>query len=165
MTPAAQSVDTQGEEQTRQFGRLVGQALQGGEVVALIGPLGAGKTQLVKGVAWGNGHDDASLVTSPTFTLVNEYPGQLHLYHLDAYRLGGGEELLDLGFAEMVTPESAVLIEWADRATAVLPADRLTIGLQVTSDTARRLSLTAGGPSSQRLLDELTTGDPPLARQ
>ena len=142
-------------EQTRQFGQRVGGSLAGGELIALVGLLGAGKTQFVKGVAAGNGRTDPSQVTSPTFVLINEYRGRLHLYHVDAYRLSGGSELAGLGFDEMVTPASCVVIEWADRVEDVLPEDRLTIRFEVTGETSRRLTIEAGGPSSQRVLDSI----------
>ncbi|MHC4611575.1 MAG: tRNA (adenosine(37)-N6)-threonylcarbamoyltransferase complex ATPase subunit type 1 TsaE, partial [Planctomycetota bacterium] len=78
MKQAAHILDSDSVEQTRRFGQRIGRLLHGGEVIALTGQLGAGKTQLVKGIATGNGHQDASQVTSPTFTLVHEYSGRLY---------------------------------------------------------------------------------------
>ena len=147
-------------EQTFRFARRLGEVLRGGEVIALIGPLGAGKTQFVKGLAAGNGHPDPSGVTSPTFTLVNEYPGRFDLYHLDAYRLRSGDELAALGFDEMTRADSVVVIEWADRVTPALPDDRVTILFESTGDTSRRLTLTVAGPTSRRLLRDATSQTP-----
>jgi tRNA threonylcarbamoyladenosine biosynthesis protein TsaE len=159
VTGSAHVVHTNSVEETRRFGRLIGAALAGGELIALVGPLGAGKTQLVKGLAAGNGEPDASRVTSPTFVLVNEYPGRVCLHHLDAYRLSGGAEFAGLGFEEMISPSSSAVLEWADRVEEVLPADRLTVRFEVTGETSRRLTLDAGGPSSQRLLTAIIGDD------
>ena len=148
-------VQTASVDQTRRFGHRVGAALLGGELIALVGPLGAGKTQFVKGLAAGNGRTDPSRVTSPTFVLINEYRGRVHVYHVDAYRLSGGSELAGLGFDEMVTPTSCVVLEWADRVEDALPEDRLTIRFEVTGETSRRLTVEAGGQSSQRVLDSI----------
>ena len=151
-------VNTDSPEQTRALGERIGSLLVGGEVIALIGPLGAGKTQLVKGIAAGNGQTDPTQVTSPSFVLVKEYPGRRYLYHLDAYRLKGGHDLDALGLDEMIGPDSAVAIEWADRVEDALPEDRLTIHIKPTGDTSRVFVLQAGGPSAQRLARRLAPG-------
>ncbi|MCH7813365.1 MAG: tRNA (adenosine(37)-N6)-threonylcarbamoyltransferase complex ATPase subunit type 1 TsaE [Planctomycetes bacterium] len=140
MNGLTRCIETDSPEATRALGRRLGEALRGGEVIALIGALGAGKTQLVKGIAAGNGGTDPSLVTSPTFTLVNEYTGRVYLYHLDAYRLSSGAELAALGLDEMMRDDAAVVIEWADRALGALPRDRLTIRLEATGAESRRLT-------------------------
>ena len=155
MSAATFSVNTDSPEQTRAFGQRLGSLLTGGEVIALIGPLGAGKTQLVKGIAAGNGRTDPARVTSPTFVLVNEYPGRCYLYHVDAYRLSSGAELDALGLDEMISPESVVVIEWADRVQDALPEDHLVIRIVPTADTSRRMSLEPVGPASTRLLSEV----------
>lgn len=140
-------------EDTLRLGALLGRSLFGGAVVGLVGPLGAGKTQLVKGIAQGNALTDVRMVTSPTFTLINEYPGTLNLYHLDAYRLKGANELLALGFDELIAPDAAVVVEWADRVESVLPADSLWIDLAPTGETRRRMSFRAGGLVARKCLD------------
>ena len=149
-------IETSSAEATRVLGQRLGGLLTGGEVLALIGPLGAGKTQLVKGIAAGLGWEDAGGVTSPTFVLVNEYFGRLHLYHIDAYRLGGGGDLEALGFDEMVAGDSAVVVEWADKVAGVLPEDRLTICMEPTGENSRQLVLNAQGPESRRLIHGLS---------
>ncbi|MHC4089349.1 MAG: tRNA (adenosine(37)-N6)-threonylcarbamoyltransferase complex ATPase subunit type 1 TsaE [Planctomycetota bacterium] len=155
MKQAAHILDSDSVEQTRQFGQRIGRLLHGGEVIALTGQLGAGKTQLVKGIATGNGHQDASQVTSPTFTLVHEYSGRLYLYHVDAYRLGDAAELAGLGLDEMIARRSAVVIEWADRIWQALPADRLDIQFETTGEALRRITLQPTGPSAGRLLKRI----------
>jgi tRNA threonylcarbamoyladenosine biosynthesis protein TsaE len=165
VSAATTDLTTNSPQETRDLGQRLGARLTGGEVIALIGPLGAGKTELVKGLAAGNAQTDPALVTSPTFVLVNEYPGPRHLYHLDAYRLNGGAELEALGFDEMVSPDSVAVIEWADRVEDALPEDRLDITIEPTGDTSRKLTLRASGRLSRRLLREFLAHEPPSAGQ
>ena len=114
---------TNSVEETIELGRRIGSQLKGGEIIALCGPLGAGKTHLVKGVAAGAGAQGAGhKVNSPTFVIVNEYKGRLDIYHIDAYRLKSSRELEMLGFDEFCYPQSAILIEWADKVEPVLSA-------------------------------------------
>jgi tRNA threonylcarbamoyladenosine biosynthesis protein TsaE len=143
-------------EQTLAIGRALGAAMQSGDVLALIGSLGAGKTQLVKGMAAGLGVIDLRKVNSPTFVLVNEYQGRLHLYHIDAYRLSDGSELHALGFDEMCSAsDAAVVIEWADRVEDVLPDNHVRIHLHVTGPDRRELVLEARGEGHGHLLANL----------
>lgn len=102
-------------EQTVELGRRIGRQLRGGEVFALYGPLGSGKTRLIKGIAAGAGAEDLRNVTSPTFVLVNQYEGRFDIYHIDAYRLDSIAEFEMLGFDDFCYPQSVVFIEWADK--------------------------------------------------
>ena len=88
------------------------------------------------------------IVNSPTFVIVNEYPGRLPLYHIDAYRLHGADELEAIGFDEMAASNGAVLLEWADRVPECIPADHLCVEIQITGDTDRQLTFTATGRRS-----------------
>ena len=127
-------------EQTRELGAALGRLLHAGELVALSGPLGAGKTQFVKGLALGLGVPADEPVVSPTFVLVREYAGRLKLYHLDAYRLADALELYELGLAEMLAdPAGVVALEWADRVPAAVP------------DQAWRIEFTHAGPQARGL--------------
>lgn len=146
---------SQSPEGTLALGVDIGKCLIGGLTIGLVGPLGAGKTQLIKGIAVGNGLNDERQVTSPTFTLVQEYPGRFTLFHLDVYRLSKPGEFAGLGVMEMIRPDSVVLVEWADRVADELPGDSLWATLEVTGDAQRRLSLRAGGPFSADQLDRL----------
>jgi len=146
---------TTSPQATVALGEALGRSLIGGITIGLVGPLGAGKTQLVKGIAVGNAVDDPPAVTSPTFTLVHEYPGRLYLYHLDAYRLSTPQELLCLGFDELVRLDSAVVIEWADRVRTILPDEALWIDLDITGETSRALSCQAAGDAPVRCLESL----------
>ena len=130
--------------------------MRSGDVLALIGPLGAGKTQLVKGIAAGLGVIDLRKVNSPTFVLVNEYQGRLHLYHIDVYRLSHGGELHALGFDEMCSSSNAaVVIEWADRVEDALPDNHVRIHLHVAGPDRRELVLEARGRAHGHLLANL----------
>jgi len=137
------------------LGRRLGEALSGGSCVALVGELGAGKTAMVKGIAAGAGVSNDVSVNSPTFVIVNEYPGRVYIFHVDAYRMTSAEEFAAIGVGEMLTAHSAVLIEWADRVPSMLPADRLTILLEHAGPTDRRIFIGEGGPHSRRLLESV----------
>jgi tRNA threonylcarbamoyladenosine biosynthesis protein TsaE len=142
---------------THDLGRRLGSALEVGDVIALVGPLGSGKTTLVKGIAGGAGVADLRQVNSPTFVIVNEYeaarPGDpLVIHHIDVYRLRGSDDLEAIGFDEMCRT-GAVIVEWADRVEDLMPADRLTITIEPTGDTTRRFRLDPGGPGAVRVAD------------
>ena len=138
---------------TNALGMAIGRTLPGGSAVGLVGPLGAGKTHLMKAIAVGNDIADPAEVTSPTFTLVQEYPGRLDLYHIDVYRLRSPAELAALGFDEMFCEDSAVVVEWADRMEPLMPEDTLWIELTPTGLTEREAVLRANGMLSRRCLD------------
>lgn len=116
------------EGETRALGLGIADALEPGDIVALIGDLGTGKTALTKYIAEGLGIEEE--ISSPTFTIVKEYrSGRIPLYHFDVYRLGSGEELLDIGAEEMLDGDGVCVIEWADIVAGVLPADSLVVKL------------------------------------
>ncbi|MHC4426160.1 MAG: tRNA (adenosine(37)-N6)-threonylcarbamoyltransferase complex ATPase subunit type 1 TsaE [Planctomycetota bacterium] len=108
--------------ETIELGRKIGSQLKGGEVIAVCGPLGSGKTHLIKGIAAGAGAKDHKHINSPTFVIVNEYAGRLDIYHIDAYRLNSVSEFEMLGFDDFCHPQSVVLIEWADKIESALKA-------------------------------------------
>ena len=113
---AVRTIDLPDLAATEAFGRRLGSLLFPGAVVALIGPLGAGKTHLARAVAAGLGVPDPRVVTSPTFVLIQEYAGRLPVYHFDAYRLRGESDLSELGVHEYFEGDGVCLVEWADRA-------------------------------------------------
>jgi len=113
-------IQTHSVAETIELGRRIGAALRGGEVLAVVGPLGAGKTHLIKGIAMGAGAPDRRGVNSPTFVIVNQYDGRLDIYHIDAYRLDSAAEFEMLGFDDLCYPESVVLVEWADKVESVI---------------------------------------------
>lgn len=111
---------TNSPEETIGLGRKIGSQLKGGEVIAISGPLGSGKTHLIKGIATGAGAQDSRSINSPTFVIVNEYVGRLDIFHIDAYRLNSTAEFEMLGFDDFCYPQSVVLIEWADKIESAL---------------------------------------------
>jgi tRNA threonylcarbamoyladenosine biosynthesis protein TsaE len=114
------TITSHSPRETIDLGARIGRQLKGGEVVAIVGPLGSGKTHLIKGIATGAGAEDSRAVNSPTFVIINQYAGRLDIYHIDAYRIDSAAEFEMLGFDDLCYPESVVLIEWADKVEAVL---------------------------------------------
>ena len=130
-------VETASAEETESLGARLASLLPKGTVVALRGDLATGKTCLVRGMAayFAQGAE----IHSPTFTLVNEYGGRDKLYHLDLYRLGGAEEVADLGYEELFEPDGVCVVEWAERAERLLPRQRLDVALEHAGEDRRRL--------------------------
>ena len=125
------------ETDTRALGLRIAEAAEPGDVVALIGDLGTGKTALTKYIAEGLGIKGD--ISSPTFTIVKEYrSGRMPLYHFDVYRLGSGDELLDIGAEEMLDGDGLCVIEWADIVADVLPEDALAIRLDYGENEGER---------------------------
>jgi tRNA threonylcarbamoyladenosine biosynthesis protein TsaE len=149
---------------TEAFGRRLGALLFPNAVVALVGPLGAGKTHLTRAVAEGLGIANPAAVTSPTFTLVHEYPARLPIYHFDAYRLNGPNEFLDLGVNEYYEAGGVCLIEWADKVESALPTERLTIRLTPVDEQRRVAEVVGTGERYQALANVLAGGETAVAR-
>jgi len=136
--------------------KRLGQALTIGDVVALTGPLGAGKTTFVQGLAEGMGVSAERHVASPTFALVNEHPGRIPLVHVDFYRIKDPAELPELGIEEAYD-QAATAIEWAERFPDWLPADALSVVIRL-EDSGRVLKVKSQGPRSERMLSTLSAG-------
>jgi tRNA threonylcarbamoyladenosine biosynthesis protein TsaE len=140
-------------EQSVRLGVRLGELLEPGDLVCLSGDLGAGKTVLARGI--GRGWGAAARVTSPTFTLVNSYPrlrdGRI-LYHVDAYRLESAADVITAGLEEVLQGEGVVMLEWPERITTFLPADRLWIAMSYLNDTRRSLRFSATGERPVALL-------------
>jgi tRNA threonylcarbamoyladenosine biosynthesis protein TsaE len=131
---------TNSPEETIELGRKLGSQLKGGEIIALCGPLGSGKTHLIKGIAAGLGAEDSTIVNSPTFVIVNEYTGRLDIYHIDAYRLNSISEFEMLGFDDFCYPHSVVLIEWADKIeSAIGMINYISIDIQHIGQNTRKI--------------------------
>ena len=148
------------EVETARFGQRLAKALSPGDVIALQGPLGAGKTRLVQAIAAELGCSQ-SFVVSPTFTLIHEYDGRLPVYHVDAYRLKDSDEFLDMGGGELLSGDGVCLIEWADRIGDLLPQDHLRIDIEVTSEQSRVFACRASGSHSTQIIARLES--PPVA--
>jgi len=135
---------------------VIGRVLRGGETIALYGPLGSGKTALVRGIAQGLGASPMT-VTSPTFVVIHEYDqGRLPLAHMDLYRIRTPHELESTGLLEYFSGPTVTAVEWADKGLAVLPQDRIDITLNHhRTARSRTIQLRATGPKSEEVLDRL----------
>ncbi len=138
---------------TERWGHLLGDMLQPGLFIALLGDLGAGKTSLSQAIAQGLGITEP--VLSPTFTLMNQYEGRVNLYHLDLYRLDDAEQVWELGWEEIVEGDGVCLVEWADKFPSVWPDEYMSITLQTTLDGGRMAVVHAQGGRYLRLLKEM----------
>lgn len=138
-------------EQTLEVGRLIGAILERGDIVALIGELGSGKTCLTQGMAKGLGVEENVPVVSPTFTLINEYPGKIPLIHLDVYRLSGPRDLEDMGYEEYFEGGGIVVIEWAEKIRDILPAKTLFISMRYIDENTREMILEGPGEKIRKL--------------
>ncbi len=139
-------------EATERFGYALGACVRAGDMIGLIGELGAGKTLLVRAMAGGLGVPTTVRVTSPTFTIINEYRGgALTLFHADLYRIESAGELDEIGLDEICRRgEGVVAVEWSDRVAA-LPEDHLELRIEITGDSARALHVVGHGVRSQEL--------------
>jgi tRNA threonylcarbamoyladenosine biosynthesis protein TsaE len=141
---------------TERFGRQLGERLFPGAVIALNGPLGAGKTHLTRAIAEGMGIRNPAAVNSPTFVLIQEYPARLPIYHFDAYRLSTTREFIDLGSDEYFAGDGVCIVEWADKVQAALPIEHLRISIIPQGETARRFELQAHGERYESLVAALS---------
>jgi tRNA threonylcarbamoyladenosine biosynthesis protein TsaE len=141
-------------EDTAKLGKAIGESLSGGEVLCFSGDLGAGKTTLTKSIAEGMGIVD--YITSPTFTIINEYDGEISLYHFDVYRLGDCDELYDIGYEDYIDSDGVCIIEWSNLVEDALPNDRLEIRLLRTGDMDERsIELEAKGQKYEKLIESI----------
>jgi tRNA threonylcarbamoyladenosine biosynthesis protein TsaE len=150
-SPDVLSLTSESAEATRELASRLAAAAEPGDLVALIGDLGAGKTQFAKGFAAGLGV--TATVNSPSFVLMAEYAGRLPLFHLDLYRLADGVEALQSGLLDERESEGVTLIEWADRLGTALPAERLEVRIEGTGDEPRTIGLIASSPLLRRYLE------------
>ena len=139
-------------QHTDRIGQAIGHVLRGGETIALYGPLGAGKTALVRGIAQGLGASPAE-VTSPTFVVIHEYDqGRLPLAHMDLYRVRSPRDLESTGLIEYFSGQTVTVIEWAEKGLAALPQDRIEITLNHRAMRSRMIQLRATGPKSNEVI-------------
>ena len=145
MTSERLAFVTESPEATVEFGARLGACLEPGDVLGLVGTLGAGKTCLVKGLARGLGVPDELRVTSPSFVLMRRYEGRLTLYHFDAYRLASADEMEEIGCQETFDAGGVSAVEWADHVAACLPPEHLLLTIRVAGRERRELTLEAIG--------------------
>jgi tRNA threonylcarbamoyladenosine biosynthesis protein TsaE len=149
------TVKSGSEEKTIDYGRILGGLLDRGDVVALIGELGAGKTYLTKGLALGLGARDTKGITSPTFTIINEYSGRLPIFHLDFFRLNEYYEVEELGYEEYFYGPGVSIIEWAEKFPKILPEEHLEIKINILGETERELELKVWGGHYRRIIEKM----------
>ncbi|MRZ81584.1 tRNA (adenosine(37)-N6)-threonylcarbamoyltransferase complex ATPase subunit type 1 TsaE [Paeniclostridium sordellii] len=140
------------EEQTKDIGYKLGQLVTPKSVICLIGDLGAGKTTMTQSLAKALEVDD--YITSPTFTIVNEYEGRIPLYHFDVYRIGSSDEMYDIGFDEYIDGDGVCIIEWANLIEDILPNEYLYIEMNY-KETGREMILTPKGEKYEEIVKEL----------
>jgi len=147
-----------GPEETVRMGRAIGSILEAGDIVALIGDLGTGKTCLTSGIARGLGVPETYFITSPTFTLINEYPGRIPLSHLDMYRLSGSADLDDMGIEEYFYGNGVMVIEWAEKIGERLPEKALHVFLHHDGGDKRKIEISVKFDKRAKLREVLDEG-------
>ncbi|KUO74821.1 MAG: tRNA threonylcarbamoyladenosine biosynthesis protein TsaE [Clostridia bacterium BRH_c25] len=144
-------LNTECAEETLLLGEQLGRLLNTGSIVCLSGDLGAGKTAFTQGIAKGLGVED--YVTSPTYTIINEYEGRLPLYHFDVYRLNDVEEMHELGYEEYFFGDGVVVLEWADIVKDIIPRERLWITiLNTKGDNSREIIMEPTGEAYDNIV-------------
>jgi tRNA threonylcarbamoyladenosine biosynthesis protein TsaE len=146
-------IATASPAETREIGRVLGANTGPGQVLALRGELGAGKTTLTQGVLWGLGGTEYA--RSPTFVLVTQYEARIPLYHIDLYRIGSSADALELGLDEYFYGDGVCVVEWPDRAPEAIPNDRLDIEIVAVDDSTRKLTLSTASEDHRRLLEAI----------
>jgi tRNA threonylcarbamoyladenosine biosynthesis protein TsaE len=149
-------LQTKSTSETVRIGKRIGSLLRPGDVVALVGELGTGKTQFIKGLAEGLGLGKPTYISSPSFTLINEYPGRVPFYHIDLFRLTSEKEAEELGLEEYFQGEGITAIEWADRIPSLLPDENLWIHIYYTGKNTRSLEIIGKGDRYEKLIEELS---------
>jgi tRNA threonylcarbamoyladenosine biosynthesis protein TsaE len=149
------TITTESDQDTIRVGQEIGRLLLEGDVVGLVGELGSGKTWLTKGIAIGFGVNPKTIVTSPSFTLVNEYQGRATLFHMDVYRLGSLDEALSAGIEETIHSGEVVVLEWADRWPEILPEHTLMVNLLILDAHRRTIILSGRQARAIEIIEQL----------
>jgi tRNA threonylcarbamoyladenosine biosynthesis protein TsaE len=152
-------LQTRNTSGTIQIGKSIGSLLLPGDVVALVGELGTGKTQFIKGLAVGVGIGKPTYISSPSFTLINEYKGKIPFYHIDLFRLRAEKEAEDLGLEEYFQSGGITAIEWADRIPSLLPREMLWIQISYTGENTRSIEILGRGKRYEELINRLRIAD------
>lgn len=153
MTNQKFELRTNSESETRKLGEIIGRNLDQGDIVALIGDLGAGKTCMTKGLAKSLGVSDQYEITSPTFTIINEYPGIMTFWHVDAYRLESSRDMIDAGFEDFFSSSGVVVIEWAEKILDILPLNTLFVTFEYVDDTTRIVRISGRDSVINRIME------------
>ena len=155
VSPLSYQITSFSLDETQAIGQKIGEIVVTGTLITLYGNLGSGKTSFVQGLARGLGVPAEYYITSPTYTLINDYPGRCNLYHVDLYRIDGIDETEDIGLYEIMDGDGITAIEWADRIEKDLPSDRVSLEFETTSDDSRIITLKAQGVREIKLLKEI----------
>lgn len=148
-------ITTRSVIETQKLGQTLGAAIHQAITIALSGDLGSGKTAFVQGLAKGLDVSEKYYITSPTFTLINEYPGRHPLFHVDLYRIENAPELEEIGLDEILQKDAVIAIEWAEKLSGETPAGRLELRLSIIDDNTRRIDIFAYGHQAGNLLKTL----------
>ena len=146
---------TKSVSETIQIGKNIGSLLRPDDIVALVGELGAGKTQFIKGLAEGVGVEKPTYISSPSFTLINEYLGRVPFYHIDLFRLEQEKEAEELGLEDYFQAGGITAIEWADKIPSLLPEEILLIHFAYTGTNTRTLKITGKGKRFEALVNQV----------
>ena len=130
------NLTTNSAEETIELGKKIGSMLKGGEIIAMQGTLAAGKTTITKGIAEALGVTDT--ITSPTFCLISEHEGRIPLYHMDVYRLDGGEDFINLGVEDLIYGKGVSIIEWSEKVMSELPKKTIVLSIEPEENTTNR---------------------------
>jgi tRNA threonylcarbamoyladenosine biosynthesis protein TsaE len=153
-------ITTRSVDETQKLGEIIGAAVTDGTVLALTGDLGSGKTAFVQGLAKGLEVPDDYYITSPSYTLINEYPGRFSLVHDDLYRIKDPVDIEDIGLYEIFDNDAVVAIEWADRIGQKLLPDPITIQFEISDDDTRKICITAYDLKNANLLKNILRNSP-----
>ena len=142
-------------DETRALGNKIGKMLNTGVTLALTGDLGSGKTSFVQGLAKGLDVSEKYYITSPTFTLINEYPGRIRLYHIDLYRIEHHLDIEELGLYEILNSGNVTAIEWADRLWDSFTSNYIDMNFEILNDESRIIKITPTGHKNIKLIKRL----------
>jgi len=152
-------IQTHSATETIRTGKNIGNRLRSGDVVALVGELGAGKTQFIKGLAAGVGIGNPTYISSPSFTLINEYPGKIPFYHIDLFRLEREKEAEELGLEDYFQGGGITAIEWADKIPSLLPKEMLFIHIAYMGKNIRSIEINGKGKRFLNLVDQIQSSE------
>ena len=155
MTCKQIQIITESLEETQALGRKIGVLLEAGTVVALTGDLGSGKTVFVQGLARGLDVPNEYYITSPTYTLVNEYPGRYTLFHIDLYRIENSVDLEDIGIDEIIDGKGVVAVEWADKLQKDFLSEYIALHFEILGDESRKIVITEYGHERCNLIEKI----------
>ncbi|MHB8121994.1 MAG: tRNA (adenosine(37)-N6)-threonylcarbamoyltransferase complex ATPase subunit type 1 TsaE [Desulfuromonadaceae bacterium] len=152
---AVLQITTGSSWETEQLGAGIGSLLIPGSFLALRGDLGGGKTCFARGVVAALAPQSSTLVASPTYAIMNCYPGTTPVYHFDFYRLSGDDDIAELGFEEFFYGDGVCVVEWSERLDELMPADALTLLFEYAGDDKRQITITGSGQKSDNIIEQL----------